>query len=133
MLDLPADPPLPETPALEVLSAFSGTSTASDGSLFLSQLLFYPAPRTTHTGEGVGGHADQDGVITIGEWLRYSEQEVPRLFQEPIPASRNRAGEALRFDKSRTRLSPSLATLALSRRISVVANFRKERCWPVAI
>jgi len=25
---------------------------------------------------------NQDGEITVGEWLRYAEQEVPRLFAE---------------------------------------------------
>src|SRR5271169_3273277 len=43
VLDLPADPPVPETPALEVLQGASGTSTAGDGAAFLSQLLFYSA------------------------------------------------------------------------------------------
>src|SRR5205085_8858177 len=43
VLDLPADPPVPETPALEVLHAMSGTTAAADGPTFLSQLLFYSA------------------------------------------------------------------------------------------
>ena len=43
VLDLPADPPIPETPALEVLHGASGASPAGDGSTFLSQLLFYSA------------------------------------------------------------------------------------------
>jgi hypothetical protein len=43
VLDLPADPPAPETPALEVLHAVSGTTPAADGPTFLSQLLFYSA------------------------------------------------------------------------------------------
>ncbi len=43
VLDLPADPPVPETPALEVLEGVSGTTLAGDGSTFLSQLLFYSA------------------------------------------------------------------------------------------
>lgn len=43
VLDLPADPPLPEVPALAVLNGVSGTTPASDGPTFLSQLLFYSA------------------------------------------------------------------------------------------
>jgi hypothetical protein len=43
VLDLPADPSVPETPALEVLHGASGTSPAKDGAAFLSQLLFYSA------------------------------------------------------------------------------------------
>ncbi len=43
MLDLPADPPSPATPALEVLNGVSGNTSAGDGSTFLSQLLFYSA------------------------------------------------------------------------------------------
>ena len=43
VLDLPADPPAPEMPALEVLQGACGTTPAVDGPTFLSQLLFYSA------------------------------------------------------------------------------------------
>jgi SagB-type dehydrogenase family enzyme len=43
VLDLPADPPVPETAALEVLDGVTGATPAGDGSTFLSQLLFYSA------------------------------------------------------------------------------------------
>jgi SagB-type dehydrogenase family enzyme len=43
VLDLPADPPVPRMPALEVLDGASGSVPAGDGSTFLSQLLFYSA------------------------------------------------------------------------------------------
>jgi SagB-type dehydrogenase family enzyme len=43
VLDLPADPPLPEIPAMEVLNGVCGAAHASDGPMFLSQLLFYSA------------------------------------------------------------------------------------------
>lgn len=43
VLDLPADPPAPEMPALDVLEGASGTTPAPDGGAFLSQLLFYSA------------------------------------------------------------------------------------------
>ena len=43
LLDLPADSPSPETPALEVLQGDSGVTPDCDGSLLLSQLLFYSA------------------------------------------------------------------------------------------
>jgi len=43
VLDLPADPPAPEVPALQVLQGGSGVNGASDGPTFLSQLLFYSA------------------------------------------------------------------------------------------
>jgi SagB-type dehydrogenase family enzyme len=43
VLDLPVDPPAPETPALEILRSSYGTTPAVDGSTFLSQLLFYSA------------------------------------------------------------------------------------------
>ncbi len=43
VLDLPADPPEPEMPALEVLQGGLGTTPVSDGPSFLSQLLFYSA------------------------------------------------------------------------------------------
>ncbi len=43
VLDLPADPPIPEIPALEVLYGISGATSAGDGPTFLSQLLFYSA------------------------------------------------------------------------------------------
>ena len=43
VLDLPADPPAPQIPALEVLQGASGTTPVVDGPAFLSQLLFYSA------------------------------------------------------------------------------------------
>jgi len=43
VLDLPTDPPVPETPALAVLGGVSGGIAAGDGPTFLSQLLFYSA------------------------------------------------------------------------------------------
>jgi SagB-type dehydrogenase family enzyme len=43
VLDLPADPPEPETPALDVLQGVAGRTAAADGPAFLSQLLFYSA------------------------------------------------------------------------------------------
>jgi hypothetical protein len=43
VLDLPVDPPSPDTSALEVLNGASGDTSAADGSTFLSQLLFYSA------------------------------------------------------------------------------------------
>ena len=43
VLDLPADPPIPEIPALEVLHGVPSTTPAGDGPTFLSQLLFYSA------------------------------------------------------------------------------------------
>jgi SagB-type dehydrogenase family enzyme len=43
VFDLPADPPVPEIPALELLCGESGTTDVTDGAEFLSQLLFYSA------------------------------------------------------------------------------------------
>ena len=43
VLDLPADPPIPEIPALEVLHGVAGATPAGDGPTLLSQLLFYSA------------------------------------------------------------------------------------------
>ena len=43
LLDLPADPPSPLTPAFEVLNGASGCTRVNDGPTFLSQLLFYSA------------------------------------------------------------------------------------------
>src|SRR4051812_6110504 len=43
VLDLPADPPIPQTPALAVLQDVVGSTPASEGPAFLSQLLFYSA------------------------------------------------------------------------------------------
>ena len=43
VLDLPADPPVPETPAVAVLNGVAGSTTVKDGAGFLSQLLFYSA------------------------------------------------------------------------------------------
>jgi SagB-type dehydrogenase family enzyme len=43
VLDLPADPPAPKIPALEVLEGRAGNTLAKDGAAFLSQLLFYSA------------------------------------------------------------------------------------------
>jgi len=43
VLDLPADPPIPEIAALNVLNGATGWTTAGDGPTFLSQLLFYSA------------------------------------------------------------------------------------------
>ena len=43
VLDLPADPPAPEMPAIDVLQGALGTTPADDGPAFLSQLLFYSA------------------------------------------------------------------------------------------
>jgi SagB-type dehydrogenase family enzyme len=43
VLDLPADPPPPQIPALEVLEGRAGNTLAKDGAAFLSQLLFYSA------------------------------------------------------------------------------------------
>jgi SagB-type dehydrogenase family enzyme len=43
VLDLPADPPAPEIPALDLVRGVSGTTTAADGASFLSELLLYSA------------------------------------------------------------------------------------------
>ena len=43
VLDLPADPPAPEMPAIDVLQGALGTTPADEGPAFLSQLLFYSA------------------------------------------------------------------------------------------
>jgi SagB-type dehydrogenase family enzyme len=43
VLDLPADPPAPDTPAIQVLLGKTGTTLARDGAAFLSQLIFYSA------------------------------------------------------------------------------------------
>ena len=43
VLDLPADPPAPEMPAIDVLQGTFGSTPAHDGPAFLSQLLFYSA------------------------------------------------------------------------------------------
>jgi SagB-type dehydrogenase family enzyme len=43
ILDLPADPPSPQIPALEVLEGKTGNTLAQDGAEFLSQLMFYSA------------------------------------------------------------------------------------------
>jgi SagB-type dehydrogenase family enzyme len=43
VLDLSADPPSPEAPALDVLQGSSNATPARDGPAFLSQLLFYSA------------------------------------------------------------------------------------------
>jgi SagB-type dehydrogenase family enzyme len=43
LLDLPADPPAPQIPALEVLDGTAGNTHAKGGAAFLSQLLFYSA------------------------------------------------------------------------------------------
>ena len=43
VLDLAADPPVPETPAFQVLQGVFGAATAADGPTLLSQLLFYSA------------------------------------------------------------------------------------------
>jgi SagB-type dehydrogenase family enzyme len=56
VLDLPADPPVPATPALEVLQGAFGSTTSADGPTLLSQLLFYSAAisaskRVPSTGE----------------------------------------------------------------------------------
>src|SRR6202050_3978110 len=56
VLDLPADPPAPQVPALDVLQGIPGPALNGDGSSFLSQLLFYSAAisaskRVPSTGE----------------------------------------------------------------------------------
>jgi SagB-type dehydrogenase family enzyme len=43
VLDLPAEPPVPETPTLAVLEGVTGDTAAVDGPTFLSHLLFYTA------------------------------------------------------------------------------------------
>ncbi|HXE63127.1 MAG TPA: SagB/ThcOx family dehydrogenase [Bryobacteraceae bacterium] len=43
LLDLPANPPVPGTPALAVLNGIASTKPTVNGSMFLSQLLFYSA------------------------------------------------------------------------------------------
>lgn len=43
VLDLPADPPSPQIPALELLQGTYGAALAADGSTFLSHLLFHSA------------------------------------------------------------------------------------------
>ena len=43
VLDLPADPPAPEIPTLDVLQGTSEITPVGDGPAFLSQLLFYSA------------------------------------------------------------------------------------------
>ena len=56
VIDLPADPPVPELPALDVLGGEMGSTPAQDGPAFLSELLFYSAAisaskRVPSTGE----------------------------------------------------------------------------------
>jgi len=56
VLDLPADPPVPEIPVFDVLQGATGTTPVDSGSAFLSQLLFYSAAisafkRVPSTGE----------------------------------------------------------------------------------
>jgi SagB-type dehydrogenase family enzyme len=43
VLDLPADPPTPQSPALDVLHGVAGSTSAPDGPTFLSQLFFHSA------------------------------------------------------------------------------------------
>ncbi len=43
ILDLPADPPVPETSMIAVLEGVSGATSEINGARFLSQLLFYSA------------------------------------------------------------------------------------------
>jgi SagB-type dehydrogenase family enzyme len=43
LLDLPADPPAPVTPMLDVLQGTSGSTLAANGPAFLSQLLYHAA------------------------------------------------------------------------------------------
>src|SRR5216684_2445958 len=43
ILDLPADPPVPQISALDVLEGKPGNTSAMDGAEFLSQLMFYSA------------------------------------------------------------------------------------------
>jgi hypothetical protein len=43
ILDFPADPPVPQISALEVLEGKAGNTSAKDGVEFLSQLMFYSA------------------------------------------------------------------------------------------
>lgn len=43
VIDLPADPPAPRTPALDVLRGVKGGDAATDGLTFLSRLLYYSA------------------------------------------------------------------------------------------
>lgn len=43
VLDLPADPPVPKMPALQVLRGVFGSTTSADGPTLLSQVLFYSA------------------------------------------------------------------------------------------
>ncbi len=43
ILDLPADPPMPEASAIEVLRGRAGSTFAKNGAAFLSQLMFYSA------------------------------------------------------------------------------------------
>jgi len=56
VVDLPADPPTPETPALEVLDGIYGATLAKDGPTFLSQLLFYSASISASKLVPSGGH-----------------------------------------------------------------------------
>jgi SagB-type dehydrogenase family enzyme len=43
LLDLPADPPAPDVPALDLLAGAYGATHAADGTAFLSQLMFHTA------------------------------------------------------------------------------------------
>src|SRR5579871_3178315 len=43
VLDLPAEPPSPKTPALRLLGGAAGCACGADGPVFLSQLLFHAA------------------------------------------------------------------------------------------
>jgi len=56
VLDLPADPPVPQALAIEVLRGRAGSTFAKDGAAFLSRLMFYSASisaskRVASTGE----------------------------------------------------------------------------------
>ena len=43
ILDLPADPPMPQARAIDVLRGGAGSTLANNGAEFLSQLMFYSA------------------------------------------------------------------------------------------
>lgn len=56
VLDLPADPASPLVPALELLGGIQGSSEASDGAGFLSQLLYYSAAISASKRVAATGH-----------------------------------------------------------------------------
>ncbi len=82
ILDLPADPPVPQISALDVLEGNPGNTSAMDGAEFLSQLMFYSASISASV-----LHPSKTGLERPSRFLWQRGGVAPALFDSSSSAA----------------------------------------------